>query len=96
MSSPHAGAQGALFLLIEIDPVSELIRRAVRLEAAPDGRSVLLIDTDARKPGVHREARYEITPAELIATIRAQGTGLHAELCAGLSGEPHTAAAGHG
>ncbi|MFM0069238.1 hypothetical protein PQR07_39305 [Paraburkholderia aspalathi] len=61
-----------------------MIRRAVRLEAAPDGRSVLLIDTDSRKPGVHRETRYEITAAELIAAIRAHGTGLHAN-CAPIS-----------
>jgi len=71
--SPIAGAQGALQLLTETDPASAMIRRAVRLEAAPDGRSVLLVDTDSRRPGLQREVRYEITPAELIATIRAQG-----------------------
>ncbi|MEA3122732.1 MAG: hypothetical protein QOH33_2322, partial [Paraburkholderia sp.] len=37
---------------------------------------------DERKPGIHREMRYEITPAELIAAIRAHG--------AELSGEQHT------
>ena len=96
MSSPTSGAQGALYLLTEIDPVSEMIRRAVRLEATPDGRSVLLIDTDSRKPGIHRETRYEITPAELIAAIRAQGTGLHAEWRADLCEEQHADVAGHG
>jgi hypothetical protein len=80
MSSPNAGVHGTVQLLIGIDPVSEMIRRTVRLEAAPDGRSVMLIDTDSRKPGIHRETRYEITPAELIAAIRAQGTGLHADV----------------
>jgi hypothetical protein len=71
--SPIAGAHGALQLLTETDPASEMIRRAVRLEAAPDGRGVLLVDTDARRSGLQREVRYEITPAELIAVIRAQG-----------------------
>lgn len=71
--SPIAGAQGALQRLTETDPASEMIRRAVRLEAAPDGRSVLLVHTDSRKPGSHREVRYEITLAELIAAIHAQG-----------------------
>ncbi|MFL9989717.1 hypothetical protein PQR18_41850 [Paraburkholderia sediminicola] len=84
-----------LYLLTEIDPVSEMIRRAVRLEAAVDGRSVLLIDTDSRKPGIHREARYEITPADLIAAIRAQGSGVHAELRAELAGGRQADAAGH-
>ncbi|KNE75185.1 atpase (plasmid) [Candidatus Burkholderia crenata] len=92
MSTPNAGVHGTLQLLTEIDPVSEMIRRAVRLEAAPDGRSVLLIDTDSRKPGIHREIRYEITPAELIAAIRARGTELRADLCE----EQHAGVAGHG
>ncbi|MGF6808381.1 hypothetical protein OKW30_003507 [Paraburkholderia sp. Clong3] len=41
MSSTIPSAHGALQLLTETDPVSELVRRAVRLEAAADGRSVL-------------------------------------------------------
>jgi hypothetical protein len=46
-------------------------RRPTR--SRPDGRSVLLVDTDSRRPGVQREVRYEITPAEPIAVIRTQG-----------------------
>ena len=80
MSFPLAGAHGALQLLTETDPVSELIRRAVRLEASADGRSVLLIDVDARKPGIQREARYEITPAELIAAIRTHSVERRTDL----------------
>jgi hypothetical protein len=72
--SPIAGAHGALQLLTETDPVAEIIRRAVRLEAALDGRRVLLVDTESRRPGVEREVRYEITPAELVAAIRTHGT----------------------
>lgn len=60
------------------------MRRTVRLEAASDGKSLLLIDVDQRKLGLQREVRYEITPAELIAAIRAH--------CAELSGESHGAA----
>jgi Mrp family chromosome partitioning ATPase len=59
-----------------------------RLEAASDGKSLLLIDIDVRKPGLHREVRYEITPAELIAAIRAHG--------AELPGENRVDAAGRG
>ena len=51
----------------------------MRLEATPDGKSLLLIDVDSRKPGMHREVRYEITPAELIAAIRAHGAELPGE-----------------
>jgi hypothetical protein len=68
--SPRAGAHGALQLLTETDPASEMIRRAVRLEAASDGRSVLLVDTGSRRAGRQREVGYEITPAELIPAIR--------------------------
>jgi hypothetical protein len=38
-----------------------------------------LIDVDQRKPGTQREVRYEITPAELIAAIRAHGAELPGE-----------------
>ena len=41
--------------------------------------TVLLIDVDQRKPGIHREIRYEITAAELIAAIRAHGAELPGE-----------------
>jgi hypothetical protein len=75
MSFPYLplGAHGVLQLFTETDPASEMIRRSVRLEAAPDGRSILLVDVDARRPGIHREMRYEITPAELVAVIRRHG-----------------------
>jgi hypothetical protein len=73
MYSPFAGAQGTLQLLTETDPVSEVIRRNVRLESAGDGRSVLLVDLDLRRPGIQREYRIEITAGELIALIRGQG-----------------------
>ncbi|MEA3119417.1 MAG: hypothetical protein QOI13_2687 [Paraburkholderia sp.] len=73
---------GAMTLLTEIDETSGREVRSLRLETAEDGKSILLIETDERKPGIHREVRYEITPAELIAAIRAHG--------AELSGEQHT------
>jgi hypothetical protein len=72
---------GAMTLLTEIDEPSGREVRSLRLEAAEDGKSILLIDIDERKPGIHREVRYEITAAELIAAIRAHG--------AELSGEQH-------
>lgn len=40
---------------------------------------MLLIEVDERKPGIHREVRYEITPAELIAAIRSHGAELPGE-----------------
>jgi hypothetical protein len=59
--------------------LSQLFLEQVRLEAAPDGKSLFLIDVDQRKPGTQREVRYEITPAELIAAIRAHGAELPGE-----------------
>jgi hypothetical protein len=46
---------------------------------ADDGKAVLLIEIDERKAGIHREVRYEITPSELIAAIRAHGAELPGE-----------------
>jgi hypothetical protein len=72
---------GAMALLTENDEASGREVRSLRLEASEDGKSILLIEVDNRKPGIHREIRYEITAAELIAAIRAHG--------AELSGEQH-------
>lgn len=74
-------SSGAMSLLTEIDEASGREVRSLRLETAEDGKSILLIEIDERKPGIHREMRYEITAAELIAAIRAHG--------AELSGEQH-------
>jgi hypothetical protein len=79
MTSSHNAAHGTDHLLSESDRDTASVRRTVRLEATPDGKSLLLIDVDTRKPGINREVRYEITPAELIATIRAHGAELPAE-----------------
>ncbi|HEY3539242.1 MAG: hypothetical protein ACTHJZ_10060 [Trinickia sp.] len=70
---------GAMTLLTEIDEPSGREVRSLRLEPAEDGKSILLIEIDERKPGIHREVRYEITPAELIAAIRANGAELPGE-----------------
>ena len=73
------GARGALQLLAEHDEQNTPLRH-VRLEASADRRGVILVDVDRRKPGIHRETRHEITPAELIALIRAEGVERRAEL----------------
>jgi hypothetical protein len=73
------GSSGAMTLLTEFDDASGRPARSLRLEATADGKSILLIDVDERKPGIHREVRYEITPAELIAAIRANGAELPGE-----------------
>jgi hypothetical protein len=52
---------------------------SVRLETADDTRCVVPVDCDLRKRGIQRETRYEITPAELIALIRAHGGELPGE-----------------
>jgi hypothetical protein len=70
------GASGSMTLLVERDAEEERELRNIRLEPSSDGKTVHLVDVDTRKPGVHREVRYEITPAELIAVIRAQGQEL--------------------
>jgi hypothetical protein len=79
MSMPKSAATGAMTLLTEYDESSGQEVRSLRLEPASDGKAVLLIEIDERKPGIHREVRYEITPAELIAAIRAHGAELPGE-----------------
>jgi hypothetical protein len=69
------GARGAIYLITETDAAST----TVRLEAAVDGKGLLLIDVDTRKPGIQRAMRHEIMPAELIAAIRAHGAELPGE-----------------
>lgn len=77
----HArGASGAMTLITEYD-VAGSPMRVLRLESATDGKAVLRLEVDERKPGTHREVRYEITPSELIAAIRTIG--------AALPGKPH-------
>jgi hypothetical protein len=63
------GSSGSMALLTEYDDAT----------AREDGKGILLIEVDERKPGIHREVRYEITPAELIAAIRAHGAELPGE-----------------
>jgi hypothetical protein len=75
------GALGSMHLLAEYDDQA-VLQRGLRLEASADSRSVFLIDQDQRRSGTQREVRYEITPAELIAVIRARGTKLPTEHCA--------------
>jgi hypothetical protein len=79
MTSSHNSAYGAVHLLTDSNALTTSVRRTVRLEAAPDGKSMLLIDVDHRKPGLQREVCYEITAAELIAAIRAHGAELPGE-----------------
>lgn len=50
--------------------------RQVRLQTSRDGKTIVMIDVDQRKAGVLRAVCYEITPAELIAAIRAHGAEL--------------------
>jgi hypothetical protein len=66
-------------LLVESDAQSREVRN-IGLEAGADGKVVHLVDLDSRKTGAPREVRYEITPAELIALIRAQGEELPADI----------------
>jgi len=43
-------ARGAVHLLTDSDAITASIRRTVRLEATPDGKTLVLIDVDQRKP----------------------------------------------
>jgi hypothetical protein len=72
------GSSGSMALLSEYDATARELR-SLRLESTEDGKGILLIEVDERKPGIHREVRYEITPAELIAAIRAHGAELPGE-----------------
>ncbi|MGI4856064.1 MAG: hypothetical protein ACRYHA_03900 [Janthinobacterium lividum] len=70
------GATGAMSLLSEHLADSATPCRQVRLQTSRDGKTIIMIDLDQRKPGVMRTVCYEITPAELIAAIRAHGAEL--------------------
>ena len=63
MTSPHNGVHGAVHLLTDSDALTASVRRTVRLEAAPDGKWLHLIDVDKRKPGIQRD-RIEETSVE--------------------------------
>lgn len=49
------------------------VLRHIQLEAQGNGKTLNLVERDSRKAGVFRVTRYEITPAELIASIRRLG-----------------------
>ncbi|MFM0674446.1 hypothetical protein [Paraburkholderia sediminicola] len=70
-----SGASGAMKLITEYDAAGSPVR-TLHLESSTDGKGVLLIEVDERKPGIHREVRYEITPSELVAAIRSHRTPL--------------------
>jgi hypothetical protein len=76
MSSLTSSVHGALHLYTDNDPATEMIRRSAHLEAAPDGKTVLLIDIDSRRLGLNRKVVYEIVPGDLIAVLRARGAEL--------------------
>lgn len=69
------GACGQICLLAQRDEADRPYR-SHRLRASDDGKSIMLIETDERKVGIQREYRFEITPGELIALIRAHGAEL--------------------
>jgi hypothetical protein len=72
------GAAGEMALLTQHDENQRLVR-SMTLSASTDGKSVVLSEIDARKVGIQREHRYEITTGELIALIRAHGAELPGE-----------------
>lgn len=74
--STKIGAVGAMSLLSEITTEGAPPCRQVRLQTSRDGKTIVMIDVDQRKAGVLRAVCYEITPAELIAAIRAHGAEL--------------------
>ena len=87
-----SGAAGQMTLLVEHESGHEGVNEAetgrseqrelrhIRLEAQEDGKTLNLVERDSRKAGVVRETRYEITPAELIASIRRLGRELPHEI----------------
>ncbi|WP_341317779.1 hypothetical protein WN982_21840 [Paraburkholderia sp. IMGN_8] len=77
---PSRGATGTMTLLSETDATSKREIRTLRLEASIDGNVVVLTDIDRRTPGVRREVRYQVTVAEFIAAICANGIQSTVEL----------------
>lgn len=73
MFSDNSNVHGALHLYTENDPSTDTIQRSAHLEAAPDGKTVLLIDVDSGRSGGNRKVVYELAPGDLIAVLRAHG-----------------------
>ncbi len=73
------GANGDMGLLTQHETETGRLCRSLRLEASEDGKSVLLVEVDDRKPGIQREYRFEVTTGDLIALIRAHGAELPGE-----------------
>jgi hypothetical protein len=73
MCSHTSSVHGALHLYTKNDPATGAIHRSAHLEAAPDGKTVLLIDVDSGRPGDRRKIVYELAPGDLIAALRAHG-----------------------
>ena len=73
------GAVGQMELLTQHEATTGRLCRSVNLSVSADGKSVLLVESDERKVGIHREHRFEITIGELIALVRAQGAELRGE-----------------
>ncbi|MFM0078768.1 hypothetical protein P0D72_07740 [Paraburkholderia sediminicola] len=67
---PARDASGAMTLITEYDAAGSSVR-VLRLESSADGKAVLLTEVDERKPGIHREVRYEITPSERVSARKA-------------------------
>ncbi|WP_408583164.1 hypothetical protein [Paraburkholderia tropica] len=63
-------------LLTQHETQTGRLCRSLKLQASADGKSAVLVDVDARKVGIQREYRYEITISDLIALIRSRGEKL--------------------
>ncbi len=67
------GAKGVMTLGQETDIAGEEMLNMQHLEASPDGRFVLLVETERSEWGVQQLTTYRISAQRLIELMRAEG-----------------------
>ncbi|WP_027780304.1 hypothetical protein [Paraburkholderia caledonica] len=67
------GAKGVMTLGQETDIAGEEMLNMQYLEASPDGKYVLLVETERSEWGIQQQTSYRMPAKRLIELIRTQG-----------------------
>ncbi|AXF18348.1 hypothetical protein [Paraburkholderia caledonica] len=67
------GAKGVMTLGQETDIAGEEMLNMQHLEASPDGKYVLLVETERSEWGIQQQTSYRMPAKRLIELIRTQG-----------------------
>ncbi len=67
------GAKGVMTLRQETDIAGEEMLNMQHLEASPDGKFVVLVETERSEWGVQQQTSYRLPAERLIELIRKEG-----------------------